>query len=352
MDDDTTLVVLSDHGFELGTVHGDPSKTRDLRRVTEKFHRIEGILYLYGNGVRAHTRIDQPTQLDITPTLLALAGFAPALDMPGRVLREALDFEASPPTVSTYESADPGRTAVASDSRVDPQIMARLRSLGYVGGASSPEGDRNLAAIYFEAGRYAEAVEVYEQLIRDDPDDASLRTSLAGALGALERYEDALAELAIAIDMEPLNVEAYHNRAAVFERQGRVEEAIADYQTAVRYDPQYEPSRQALLRLVGTADLRVPKNEAEQQALGLAEQAGEAARRGAYREAMDLLAEAERIAPRYVLVYQYQSNVAYLMGDTAAAITALEKALEIEPDNALFETNLRRLRGQAHGPQY
>ena len=61
---------------------------------------------------------------------------------------------------------------------------------------------------------------------------------------------------------------------------------------------------------------------------------------------MKQLAEAERIAPRYAIVYQYQSNVAYLMGDTPAAIRALEKALAIEPGNALFKTNLKRLKEQ------
>ena len=52
MDRDTTLVVLSDHGFELGAPQDDPSKTRDMRRVSERFHRLEGILYLYGNRVQ------------------------------------------------------------------------------------------------------------------------------------------------------------------------------------------------------------------------------------------------------------------------------------------------------------
>ena len=61
MDDHTTLVVLSDHGFELGALPDDPSKTRDMRRVSEKFHRVEGILYLYGNHVKQRRRIDQPT---------------------------------------------------------------------------------------------------------------------------------------------------------------------------------------------------------------------------------------------------------------------------------------------------
>ena len=52
MDDRTTLIVLSDHGFSLGELPDDPSMTRDLRRVSERYHRIDGILYLYGRDVR------------------------------------------------------------------------------------------------------------------------------------------------------------------------------------------------------------------------------------------------------------------------------------------------------------
>jgi len=98
------------------------------------------------------------------------------------------------------------------------------------------------------------------------------------------------------------------------------------------------------LRLVGSAEVRAPRTEAQKLAMVMAEQAGEMARRGDYPEAMRLLGEAERIAPAYVIVYQYQSNVAYLMGDRARAIRALEKALALEPDNALFKTNLERMR--------
>ena len=53
MDDRTTLIVLSDHGFELGELPDDPSTTRDMRRVSERYHRIDGILYLYGRDVPA-----------------------------------------------------------------------------------------------------------------------------------------------------------------------------------------------------------------------------------------------------------------------------------------------------------
>ena len=64
-----------------------------------------------------------------------------------------------------------------------------------------------------------------------------------------------------------------------------------------------------------------------------------------------MLAEAERAAPRYVLVHQYRSNVAYLAGDRPGAVRALEKALAIEPDNALFRSNLARLRDASPKPK-
>jgi tetratricopeptide (TPR) repeat protein len=86
-----------------------------------------------------------------------------------------------------------------------------------------------------------------------------------------------------------------------------------------------------------------PRNEAEQEASKLADRASQEARRGDYQAAMKTLDEAEKIAPRYALIQQYRSNVAFLMGDTARAKQALQKALEIEPDNALFKTNLKRL---------
>jgi predicted AlkP superfamily phosphohydrolase/phosphomutase/Flp pilus assembly protein TadD len=360
MDDDTTLVVLSDHGFELGALQDDPSKTRDLRRVSERFHREDGVLYLYGRGVK-RGRLESPTILDVAPTLLALAGVPAATDMPGRVLAEGLELPVPEPRVATWES--PGAAAegelAARDPAADAEMLRRLESLGYLGGdeaspgepagapeLSSPEGERNLAAILFEEGRYEESAAAFARLVEAAPDDAALRTSLAGALGALGRLEEALVQLDLAAQLDPLNVEAYHNRGVVLERLGEPQRAVEQYRTALRYDPQYAPSQRALLRLTGSAAAHVPASEAEARAMALAESAAEAARRGDYEGAMAQLTAAQQIAPDYSLVYQYRSNVAYLMGDLEAAADALRRALEIEPDNALFRTNLEKLEAQ------
>jgi tetratricopeptide (TPR) repeat protein len=342
MDDETTLIVLSDHGFKLGELHDDPSRTRDMRRVSEHFHEIEGILYLYGKGVK-RTRLERPTLFDIAPTVLALAGVAPARDMQGRVLEEALGLPPMDRTLTSFESSAGDERSATRDDRVDAAILERLEQLGYLD-TVSPTSDRNMAANLFEAGRYEKAAEVYAQLVAKDPDDGAVLASYAGALGALERYDEAIVMLTRAIELDPLNAEAYHNRGLVYERQGKLDAARTEYREALRYRTDYEPSRAALHRLGKSLDQNALQTPNERLAAMLAERASKAARRGDYEGAMRQLDEAQRIAPRLALVYQYRSNVAFLRGDRATAIAALERALEIEPDNALFRTNLERLR--------
>jgi len=361
---DGTLIVLSDHGFQLGALQEDPSKTRDMRRVSEKFHREEGILYLYGKRVKKNARLDGAKLVDVVPTILALSGMPPARDMPGRVLTEGVDLKVPGPRVATYEKGGAGTAVASQDTSANPEIMERLRSLGYIGDAPpgggtaaaggsdvdrmrSPQGERNIAALLFEQGKYQQSAQAYRKLIQQDPKDGSLRTSLAGALGAMGRYDEALQELEGAIKIEPLNIEAYHNRGAVFERQGKPELAVKEYRTAVRYNPTYEPSRRALARLTGTADVNAPRNPQEKEAARLCEQASGAARRGNYAEAGRYLDQAEKVAPNYVIIHQYRANVAYLSGDKRSAIRALERALELDPGNQLYRTNLARLREAA-----
>lgn len=350
VDDDTTVIVVSDHGFELGVLHDDPTRAVDLRRVSERFHRDHGILYLWGRGIRPGARLQDAHLLDITPTALSLMGLPVGEDMPGRVLDEAFVRPAEPRTIASWEATgvDVRISGTAGrDAETDEAVLEHLRGLGYLTGStaeSSGAGERNLAAILFQEGRYREAAQAYKKLVDAEPEDAGLRTSFAGVLGALERYDDALAELEKALELDPLNVEAYHNRAVIQERQGQVQAAVADYARAVRYRPDYQPSRQALVRLVGTADVNGPTTDAERRAADLAEQASGLARRADYPAAMALLDQAAEIAPNFPLVWQYRSNVAYLVGDRQAAIEALEKGLELEPDNALFRQNLERLK--------
>jgi arylsulfatase A-like enzyme len=344
IDEDTTLVVLSDHGFELGRLHDDPTRSADMRRVSEHFHEPEGIVYLHGRGVRPGSRLSAARQLDITPTLLALLGLPATESMPGRVLTEGLDLGELPPRVS--DSGWTPQGAGAPDADADPAILEHLQSLGYVS-ASSPKSDRTLAVLLFQEGRHAEAEAAFRSLLAEQPDDAALLVNLAAALGAQDRDAEAWEALARAIALEPLMPEAHHDRAVLLERGGRASEAVEDYRRALRYAPHHEPSREALLRLTGSADVHRLEGGPEREAAALAERAREFALRGDYAAAAEALDEAEVRAPGLALVHQYRSNVAWLSGDSEAAISALERALELEPDNALYRVNLETLRARA-----
>ncbi|HZE88343.1 MAG TPA: alkaline phosphatase family protein, partial [Verrucomicrobiae bacterium] len=232
MDRGTTLLVVSDHGFRLGELPDDPSRTRDMRRVSEQFHALHGIFYAYGNRVRPAVRVDGAGILDVTPTILTLLGIPAGQDMPGQVIAGPFKDLAAPARVATYETGRRDGSQAAGDSKVDAEILEQLRSLGYLQTAS-PSGDRNLAAVLFSSGKFAEAAAAYRKLVDADPNDGSLRASLAGSLGALGRYDEALAELDAAIRLQPLNPEAYHNRAVIHQRRGDAAAAIRDYETAL-----------------------------------------------------------------------------------------------------------------------
>jgi Tfp pilus assembly protein PilF len=343
MDEHTALVVLSDHGFKLGELPADPSKTRDMRRVSEAYHRDHGILFVYGAGVRPGVRIENASTVDVAPTVLALAGLPAAADMAGRVLAEVLVAPPLPP-VPSYER--PGETraeGATRDDGVDAAVLERLESLGYIGSAASTN-DRNLATILLREGRYEEAEHAFRQLVGQSPDDPTLHAALATALAGLGRGDEAFAEFDRALQLDPLEVRAYHNRGRLREAMGDVDAAIEDYRRALRYDAEYEPSRKALERLGVGVTGKLPTSPEELQARELLREANELQRRGDLDGAEARVEQALRLTPDIAAVHQFRGNIAKLKGDRKRAIAEFERALELEPDNALFIKNLRSLR--------
>jgi hypothetical protein len=232
MDAGTTLVVLSDHGFALGTLPDDPSTMRDMRRVSERYHRLDGILYLYGAKVR-RARLDRPGLLDVAPTLLALAGIPPAGDMPGRVLTEGITLADPPRSVPSYEDGTAvATTGAADDETVDPAILERLRALGYLT-RRRPRPIARLPRGTSSAGRYR----------RRRRPIAGSSTPILPTAGCMRASPVRSARSVATTRRSPRRTgdpagcprgEGYHNRALVLERQGRRDDAIRDYRAAVQ----------------------------------------------------------------------------------------------------------------------
>jgi Flp pilus assembly protein TadD len=344
MDDDTTMVVLSDHGFVLGELHDHPGVTRDMRRVNARFHRREGVVFFAGRGIKPGSRILGAQQIDIVPTLLEILGLPVARDLPGRVLVEALEQPASERLVTTFEDRESKAETGPRGSSVDARILEHLEALGYLGDHKT--GDVvtvEQAAMAFQAGRYEEAVRIYLSLIENAPDNPHLRVNLAGALGAMGRLDEALEQLETTLSLNQLLPEGYHNLARIYEKQGRRTEAIEQYRLALRYAPHFAPSQDALDRLGLTPSTTLPLDPQLRKAIELAAAAQDAAKRGDLDRANHLLDQAEELGPNLAVVHQHRSNVAYIQGDLDGALRAVERALELEPDDPLFQHNRQEL---------
>ena len=91
-----------------------------------------GIILMMGDGVEKGVRLQGATVHDVAPTVLALAGVAPAADMKGRVLEEALTFEPPAPVPSHDGLAYRGPGQTAPNDEVDAAVEEELRGLGYI----------------------------------------------------------------------------------------------------------------------------------------------------------------------------------------------------------------------------
>jgi predicted AlkP superfamily phosphohydrolase/phosphomutase len=127
MDDRTTLVIVSDHGFKPVLVPNKPT--------TSGHHRPEGILALYGRGVAKGGTISGATLLDILPTTFALLDEPISRELPGKVLAEAFELPPTERIRLTYVDAYPPlppRAPAGAGEEVDANVLERLKSLGYI----------------------------------------------------------------------------------------------------------------------------------------------------------------------------------------------------------------------------
>ncbi len=134
VDDDTVVVLLSDHGF--AGHRGYRGFEGDVA-VGIEMHREDGIIFISGPGIKRGGSIAGASVLDVTPTVLALAGLPVARDMDGRPLTEAMSstfLERYPVVyIDTYEVGDaPDGDLTPIESPVDDEIKEMLRSLGYI----------------------------------------------------------------------------------------------------------------------------------------------------------------------------------------------------------------------------
>jgi predicted AlkP superfamily phosphohydrolase/phosphomutase len=108
-DRNTTVLVLSDHGFLLGKRIREGVEYPTISGVHGPNLAPDGVIVLYGAGVREGVKLHEAHVYDVAPTVLTLLGLPVARDMDGKVLTEVLaDFapgkDAAIKYVDSYET--------------------------------------------------------------------------------------------------------------------------------------------------------------------------------------------------------------------------------------------------------
>jgi hypothetical protein len=132
--EDTTLILLSDHGFHPD--HLRPRSIPDIPAGPAIEHRDFGILAISGPDIKQGETLHGSSVLDIAPTILALFGLPAGEDMDGKMLSQAfvqtpqVAFIPSWEEVSGADGRHPPYTGL--DPAAAHEALEQMIGLGYV----------------------------------------------------------------------------------------------------------------------------------------------------------------------------------------------------------------------------
>ena len=391
--DDANILIVSDHGFKSAANRPPHSDSRIGKGDAAKWHTPVGVLVLAGPAIRHGFDLDAASILDITPTVLVLAGFPAARDMDGQPLAEALtgEFLDRHPVgwIDSYGGYRPGGREAArmasAGSPDDAEHIEKLRSLGYLG-TERKSGHNNRGLMALQEGDVDTAIEEFElalaggdgtgtmirsnlalaRLVGGDPDEAlaladevlredprNKEAQLIRARVQIERgdLEAAEATLKKAIAIDPTYVQARSKLGLVYQRKGNDQAALAEFRKVVEIAPlsanEYNHIGN-IHRRRGEIDLAI---EAYQEALrddarfigaynnlGLCLQ-----EKGRLREARELYEKALAIRPENPILRNSLGTLIALEGDKEAALAEFERAVQTDPGWPVAQGNLATL---------
>src|SRR5712671_178027 len=192
------------------------------------------------------------------------------------------------------------------------------------------------------AGKFAEAAQLYSELLRSDPRHFEALHAL-GILhyqsGQLEEAERLIGE---AVVVNPKAPDALYNRASLLLRLNRLEEAVGCFDRAIALKPDYVEAignrGSALLHLgragEALADAEKVATMRPDLALAWANRAGALMALNRPAEALSSYDRALALKPDYAQVWKDRASSLVALDRHADALASLNRSLELEPKNA------------------
>ena len=356
VDEDTTVIIMSDHGYESGNKRILNMPKYQAAPALE--HRQFGIFVAKGPNIKANEKVFGLSLVDIAPTILNMYDLPIGKDMDGKV---ALDIfkEINPPKfIDTWETVkgDFAELEVNKEDSAldDEQTMQQLIELGYI---EKPDDNiqtsiikvkcdlkHNLARVYIGKQEYENAKSILLELIKEeDPVDVIPYYMDLLSISLNEKEYD-LAEIylnELRTRDKKFSINTYFSEAKILLSKNKVNEALSVLTKAKEAKPNGEVWFQ-----IGKIYMRLDKyedaNHAFENALKFEVENAK------YHQAIAVSflrlnnpEEAVDHALTAIELVKYFSNAHYTLGE------ALEKLGDLDNAKIAYETAMK-LKPRAH----
>jgi len=134
VDDDTTIIVMSDHGFESG--HKRILKMPKYPAAPALEHRQFGIFVAAGPNIKRNEKVFGLGLIDIAPTILHMFKLPIGKDMDGKVALDIFEKQTKPKYIDSWENVEGDfgqhKNTDEFDQLSDQETMQQLVDLGYI----------------------------------------------------------------------------------------------------------------------------------------------------------------------------------------------------------------------------
>lgn len=247
---ETTIIIVSDHGFHSDHLRPPPPKHGAEERPV-MWHREYGIFVARGPEIKKDELVFGASVMDIAPTVLTMLGLPVAQDMPGRALTQIFEKTIEPEYIDSYEGLqglEPEHVdTVEQDPRAVQEALEQLAALGYI---EAPGDDAAkaiyevisqrllaLAQVHISAREYDKATEILSDLVRREPKSKLVRLHLAQcrlSLGQMDAARELVDEV---LAKTPDSSWGHLLSGIILFTEEKHEDALEHFQQAEKIDP-------------------------------------------------------------------------------------------------------------------
>ena len=212
----------------------------------------------------------------------------------------------------------------------------------------------------FGKQNYEEAVKFYTEAIETYPRDARIFSNRAAALLKLDRFENAIDDCNISLNLDPHHINAFLRKAAALKSMfpGNFSKYAADalqcYAKVLQIDGEHEPAQKGFLKLYSELytpedeeTFRVP-NEYYVRKMTITRhvpvyfRARKLAENGEYEEALKDIRSVLSMCPKFCEARILKAEVLEKLGNYEHAMDVYKKILEIQPNNRIASDGMRK----------